>query len=413
MADSLVTKSGAPYNMVKENGRWYFTSAIFPPAYKSLPKELRLVPKEMIPSSTNPGGGTAYIPESSITTYFKGDEFQQTFRIFAGSSNQQPSGATNMYGVSPQISAESLVNGIVGTLSKFDEQKRTTQSAASVKTQNGVQLPSGWFGTMATTNATTTSDAMAAALKKTPSGDYAYNYLGGQIVDANKTPFLFLPNASGKIQMYAEQAFQADFARSGADNIRKWQKAIGSTIVDGIPKPDEITAILAYVRNASFQNFSGMQAGVKDFKPVDALKYTQQYAAAMKAATAAQSNIGRPITSTTTQATEITHDWVSSTLNGYFQQYLGMDAPAAMVKKFTKELQAKAKANPAKQKVTTTQLNEAGDSTRTVQTDSGFGQEQAATLAMQKAKAQPGVVGYQASTRYMDVIMKMIENPVG
>lgn len=422
MANTLTLKGGAPYNIVKEGGRWYFVGTFFGKEYQNLPKELRLVPEAMIPSTANSDGKTAYIPESQIVGHFQSDAFSQAWKKYRDTyasvgAGTQTRGRTGYPASIPED--PSSVSSVVAAVAKqYDEQSRGTKYDATsgkvdIKTGKTVAastLPAGWFGTAGQAGDTTGTNAWAIANSKAPNGDYRYVATGGSVFDPNvKREFFFIPDNTGKIAAVGADKYENDLSTLTISQRKAWQRALGSKSIDGILKKNEVDDIIGIARLASYSNFTNIRSGEKGFKVIDPIKYAAEYAKQVRAA----SGVGRTTTDTTTQAETFTSAFVGDVARQFFNEYLGMEPSQDQINKLTELMNQRAKAKPTTVTTKSTKLDEFGSS-RTVRSETpGFGQMEAAELIRQRAKSQTGVTGYQAATKYMDVIMDMVRNPVG
>ena len=435
----LVLKDRTPYNIVKENGRWYFAAEFLGQNYSNLPKELRLVPDEMIPTSANGGGKTSYIPESSIVGYFNGNGFSRAFNAWKNSyttlptalSNASPGGSflgsstgTKTDSALIKYSSADIARQVAASASRFDENARKVAFESQdrrINTKTGeivtktLVAPAGWAGTAGQTALKTTTDA--TALARMQFSDSTYRYIlneDGTVTEAGKkVETLFLPDSSGKIQTTTIDQFNTNLTRLSIAQRKAWQKAIGSPVVDGIIKATEQAYILKAVRDASLANFSNLRSGEKGFKALDPLQYAMSVSSAQAAANRAASGVGRTTTDTVTRPETFTKAWVGEVAKKFFTEYLGQAPTEEQINNLTKLMNEKAKAKPTTSVTKSTKLDEWGSTNRTVKDTAGFGQQEAQSIIEKRAKAQTGVTGYQAATKYMDVILDMVRNPVG
>lgn len=429
MAD-LVLENSVPYNIVKDkDGRWYFAGKFFE-GFKNLPKDLRLVPESLIPKTTNPDGKTSYIPDSSVASYFKSAEFTSAFTAWnQGSSfpaysnvtqpasfmgqqlpSAKPSGKVN-------YTAVDVARAVSEKVSTLDQQKRSDKFAGmtgKISTQTGkVVAPTNPLGSSTTDPATLANAKFADGTYKIMSdatGKLFMQTAAGQMSGAVEV--LFVSDTSRKITPVNLDQFTNSFTTMPINDRKLWQQALGSKTLDGVIKPEELAVAIDLMRRVSNLNITGLRTE-KNFQAVNPFDYAKQLLAEQKRIAAAQSGIGKTATATSTQATEFTKEWTNTVARQFFQEFLGKDPSAKDVAKFTKMLNARAQKNPATSTTKTTLLNAQGDTNRVTTSKEGFGQTEASDLLRQQAMSQTGVTGYQAATKYMDVLMSMVRNPVG
>lgn len=439
MADTLVLKGGAPYNIRKEGGQWYFVTTIFGQEYANLPKELRLVPQNLIPRSVNADGKTGYIPESQVITYFRSQDFSDALKVqstLAGTPSAIAAGQnianrgypqTTLAGapvgkqVAVPTSANSVANAVSSTLSGFNETERVQRFASQktvVDTATGQKTDRKMMEAHPGYNATFPNSGLASASPwswainqarmQTKTGDtkYMYNAQDGAIyLDGKET--VFIPGPDGRISsgsVIPTQQFIDRLRNAPRADVIEYQKALGVKNPTGVFTPNEIQAIQQYSRLASYQNLAAAQSGQVSAKPVGVLDYLKQSGTAGLGTSKTTTDVTRNIAS-------FTPEYAQAILQDYYAETIGRAPTAQEAASFAKILNKKAKERPDVSTRTTTTTD--GSSTSTVTSKPGFGNVEAQMAAQQQARTVTGATGFLASTKYMDAIMDMIRNPLG
>lgn len=419
MANTLTLKGGAPYNIVKKGARWYFVNTLFGAEYRNLPKELLLVPEGMIPSAVNSDGETGYIPESSIVSYFKSRDFDTAFNKYK-SSKAAPTATGGRQGTAyvpaqaagklPATSSD-LANIVSSVASKYDETSRiarfeSTANKTDPKTgqpslATSKDLPAGWFGTIAGSSDVTTADAWAAANSRYAiNNNYKYIASEGKVFDpTGRQELLFVPGPTGRIEALTVGVYEQGLSELTIEQRKKWQKTIGSPVVDGILKANEIAFIKDRAREASSYNFSNLRSGDKGFKPLDPLRYTFDY---LKGS-------GGGETTTTRTVTKWNKDQARTLVENVFANTVGRRPTEQEINLYLKGFNKKAVASPT---VSTTTTSGSGKSRYTVGTE-GFGSEGAAYMVRSAIEMTPEARAVASSTTLFKAFLDAMKNPIG
>ena len=232
----------------------------------------------------------------------------------------------------------------------------------------------------------------------------------GVITTAGQNPelVLFLPNETGAVSAdnpITESRFLAKISAKSPAEVKEYQKLFGFKQT-GSFSDSERNQILKAAMSASWNNYTLSMYGDTTGRKPDSI---ESFVAREKK----NGRFGGSKTSTniSTQTTDFTDADSSNILTSFYESNIGRAPTAKEISNFTKVLNEKAKAKP--NTVTTTTTTSGTTSRSNVTLKAGFGMNEAQYLAQQQAEKLPGSTGYVGATKYLDVIMSMIRNPVG
>lgn len=415
----LTRNDGKPFNVRKVNGRWMFIPEVFGASSTSVPRELLLVPVDLIPASAYSDGNTAYVPEDRIRAYISGPQFARTAEQYKTVSTPGAVGVrggdTRATGFDPRT----VVDNASKFLKTFDSSTRS-QVYQNVKNKSGTgvaQVDStttfnnltsrGIYGSpMAKNNPWEYVSSMVTAAANNQSVRKFASTGDGRVTSLDgKVEYLILPGDDGKISAdkittiddYSRKLGGATEERAAA--IRKEYGLKGS----GRLTLQEINDLVGYARAASWRNMTMAEtnqiSGRLPLKPTDVMGELKR------------KGTGGPRTTITESVSTFSPEQASLLLDQFYKENIGRAPTAKEVSSFSKLLKTQAEKRPNVSKTTSTT---SGGVTRVKATQTaGFGSDEARVLAEKEAAKVTGRTGYVSATKYMDVIMSMIRNPVG
>lgn len=426
----LTRNDGRPFNVRKVNGQWMFIPEVFGKSSTVVPRELLIVPESLIPASAYSDGTTAYIPEDRIGAYLSSPQFLRSAERFTTSFTPSAPGMRGGDSRVKGFNPADVISDAKNFLGTFDSSSRSqvyrdvenktnvTEAVKPKAPQDAQIMMSSPFAAknpwhyIATVTQLAKQDAAQA--KYVSTGD-------GKVLDGKdkETAFIILADKSGRLipgtgsltdDWSGGTKTEADFARILAS--LSGDKANQILSMFNMPKtgsisPEQREYILAVAREASYKNFTMAETNqVAGRKP-----YTlQSYVAEMKKSGGLGGG-AKTTTSVDRQIASFSEEQGMALLDRFYKENIGRAPTAKEAKAFTTLLNEEAKKRPNVSTTTATTT----DTTRTSTTTSkpGFGADEAQMMAKRQAQQLPGATGFLASTKYMDVIMDMIRNPLG
>lgn len=431
---NLELKDGTPYNMVQIDGKWYFADALFNQTgsgatmYTSLafPKELKLVPPHLIPSTVVKRNGKtyAYAPESRIKEHFNSQKWRTAAKEIGTSQ------------VSGDAYTTFATTALANNLAQVDEKKRSAawktvdKTPANNTATNGVvgtsdprwQASVGYdwsqvYGTDALPEQSPWGYLKIANTEGSANAFGAYSS-DSNIVQRQGTNWLVLADDSGKItkdSVANETAWRQTFSAMPAKEVLKYQDLLRKSgylgsdyATTGYADSEFLDAIIVASRDVSFRNLSTFQAGgdLSTQKPWDLLSYLQN-----------RSNIGadsrkRSSTSTSTNYFEFNDAQARSMLESFYAEAIGRRPSDKEVSLFRRAVETEAKKNPSISTSRTTYDFEGNSSTSST-SKQGYTAADAELAARTTAEEDPRANAFLTSTKYFDAFLSALRGPLG
>lgn len=420
MAESLTRRDGRPVNIRKVNGRWMFDKGLFGSAIGTLPPELLLVPQDMIPELVYSDNSTGYIPESQITAYLASQRFRsvinQAAPAYAEAQKRAQQGLpTNMVRTETKLSQDALLRSVNNVVKGLNETQRSNAFASVTKKTRTKDEQVVTFKSQGEAFAGTfpgdSSDPWAftkrivnAALTNELVGKYRYGVnLSTGFLQRNTEPILLLPDDTGKVvEPFTASGYSNLFWTMPKAEVKRWEKFLGVEQTGNMT--NELAGKLLGVANSvSMLNYNAAARGETKNKPYslwDGANFLKKSGSLGDLGGGGGTSVSRNIASFDEADAE-------AILNEFYTASVGRRANKQEIKKFNDLINQRAKARPT---VSTTTVS---GTTSTTTQKAGFTAGDAAALAEKQARTTPGAVGFTTATRYMDVINKLIQNPLG
>jgi hypothetical protein len=432
---NLELKDGTPYNIVQIDGRWYFADGLFAQdgstsAANAIPKDLRLVPDNLIPAiGVKRGGKTySYVPESRIKEYFTSAKYEKVLQNV--SDPRVPASALKV------LTTTRVANNIA-TVNEKDRSRRWT-SVDKIPTSKdnatvGVQDPRwqqsvgfDWAATYGKNNVPTASpwDYLTTSNQK----DSLVNYdtLSGEsnIVQKQGVNWLLLADDTGALSdkgAIEERTFRMSLSASPANLVKENQMLLkragyldGSYVATGAADEAYLNAMLTIAREVSFKNLSTYNAGqganpaisLSEVKPLSLDEYLKSLAKGADSAPRAGS------TSTSTDIFQLSDGDARALLENFYAEAVGRRPSDKEVKSFKIAVENQARKKPTVSTSRTT-YDVDGNANTTSSSKQGFNRSDAELMGRDTAEADPRANAFLTSTKYFDAFVSALRGPLG
>lgn len=420
MAESLTRRDGSPVNIRKVNGRWMFDKGLFGSAIGTFPPELLLVPQDMIPELVYSDNSTGYIPESQITAYLASQRFATALAQAQPRAGAAAPGGIGVRGGDPRAvrrtEQDSVLKSVNAVVKNLNERQRSDAFASVTKKTRTKDEQVVTFKSQGEAFAGTfpgdSSDPWAftkrivnAALTNELVGKYKYGVnLTTGFLQRNTEPILLLPDDTGKVvEPFTASGYSNLFWTMPKAEVKRWEKFLGVEQTGNMT--NKLAGKLLGVANSvSMLNYNAAARGETKNKPYslwDGANFLK------KNGSLGDLGGGGGGTSVSRNIASFDEADAEAILNEFYTASVGRRANKQEIKKFNDLINQRAKARPT---VSTTTVS---GTTSTTTQKAGFTAGDAAALAEKQARTTPGAVGFTTATRYMDVINKLIQNPLG
>lgn len=406
----LTRNDGKPFNVRKVNGRWMFIPEVFGASSKDVPSELLLVPADMVPASVYSDNKTGYVPEDKIRAYINGPTFRKAAEQ-ASASGAIGLGFSGTTLVTSKFNGKTAIDNANNLLKTFDVSARSAQAQAAAYKTSGksstTNLSSGAFssGPMASKNPWDWLSTMVIQSSKNLAVKEVMSYADGTVKTRGDKEVFILADEKGKIspsKLLTPEGVAATYGGADEKRAAEVRKEFGMKGT-GRLSLNEIDYIVGLHRAASWRNMVMAESNqINGRMPLTAKDMVGEFK---------KSGTGGPRTRITESVSSFSPEQASMLLDRFYKENIGRAPTAKEVSSFSKLLKAQAEKRPNISKTVST--TSGGVTRDKITQTAGFGSDEANVLAEKEAAKVTGRTGYVSATKYMDVIMSMIRNPVG